>query len=84
MQLKNLLLEQFDHRPTPQQEEAFSKLSEFLATFRPESTFVLKGYAGTGKTSIVSAIVRSVSRLRKHAVLLAPTGRAAKVMTFYS
>ena len=46
--------------------------------------FLLKGYAGTGKTSIVSALVRAMHELEQKTVLLAPTGRAAKVFSVYS
>ncbi|MGO1649956.1 MAG: ATP-dependent DNA helicase [Sphingobacterium sp.] len=84
MQLKNILLEQFSHQATPQQDEVFSRLAEFLQTFRSDSVFVLRGYAGTGKTSIISALVNALPKIRKRTVLLAPTGRAAKVMSFYS
>ena len=50
----------------------------------PRSVFVLKGYAGTGKTSFVSAMVKVLPLIRKKAVLLAPTGRAAKVLSGYA
>lgn len=84
MHIKNLLLQQFSWKPTQQQEEVFSLLEEFLHTFAKDSVFILKGYAGTGKTTIISALVNSLSRINKRAVLLAPTGRAAKVMGNYS
>lgn len=84
MQLKDLLLNQFSHKPTPQQQEAFGALALFLQIFQQDHVFILTGYAGTGKTSIISALVNTLPKLNKRAVLLAPTGRAAKVMTFYS
>ena len=59
-------------------------IGDFLHTFDTESCFILKGYAGTGKTTIISALVKSLPRLNKRSVLLAPTGRAAKVMSHYS
>ncbi len=59
-------------------------IGDFLHTFDTESCFVLKGYAGTGKTTMISALVKSLPRLNKRSVLLAPTGRAAKVMAHYS
>jgi exodeoxyribonuclease-5 len=82
--IKNLLLQQFLWSPTPQQEQVFGLLAEFLQTFSKQSCFILKGYAGTGKTTIISALVNSLSRINKKSVLLAPTGRAAKVMSSYS
>lgn len=84
MHIKETLIQQFSHQATKQQEEVFEILSEFLYTFAEESCFILKGYAGTGKTTIISALVKSLSRLQKRSVLLAPTGRAAKVMSSYS
>ncbi|OYD45204.1 ATP-dependent endonuclease [Sphingobacterium cellulitidis] len=84
MQIKNSLLQQFSHQATQQQVEVFEILGEFLHTFAVESCFILKGYAGTGKTSIISALVKSLPRFHKRSVLLAPTGRAAKVMSAYS
>jgi ATP-dependent exoDNAse (exonuclease V) alpha subunit len=59
-------------------------LGEFIDDNDPRSVFVLKGYAGTGKTSFVSAMVKVLPAIRKKAVLLAPTGRAAKVFAGYS
>ena len=50
----------------------------------PEKIFLLKGYAGTGKTSVISALVRALNGLKQKSVLLAPTGRAAKVISGYS
>ncbi len=84
MFINNLLLQQFAWAPTDQQKEVFLLLSEFLHTFSNTSCFILKGYAGTGKTTIISALVNSLPTLRKKSVLLAPTGRAAKVMGAYS
>lgn len=84
MYIKNLLAQQFQWSPTAQQNEVFGLLVEFLHTFSNESCFILKGYAGTGKTTIISALVNSLPKIQKRAVLLAPTGRAAKVMSAYS
>jgi exodeoxyribonuclease-5 len=82
--IENMLLQQFPYTPTPGQEELISKLSAFLLDFKTSSIFVLKGYAGTGKTTVVSALVRILPDIHKQAVLLAPTGRAAKVLGGYS
>ncbi len=84
MYIKNLLAQQFTWKPTSQQEQVFGLLDEFLTTFDNRSCFVLKGYAGTGKTTIISALVNMLGRLNMRSVLLAPTGRAAKVMGNYS
>lgn len=84
MYLKNLLSQQFQWSPTSQQEQVFELLANFLHTFSKDSCFILKGYAGTGKTTIISALVQSLPRINKKSVLLAPTGRAAKVMSAYS
>lgn len=70
--------------PTTGQDIAISMLSEFITTDQHHPLFVLKGYAGTGKTTLVSALVRSMNQLRQRTVLLAPTGRAAKVFSVYS
>lgn len=84
MHIKNLLIQQFAWRPTAQQEQVFALLEDFLTTFHPSTCFLLKGYAGTGKTTSISALVKVLPLLNKRAVLLAPTGRAAKVMSHYS
>ncbi|WP_426587801.1 ATP-dependent DNA helicase [Mucilaginibacter sp. R-33] len=74
----------FPHEPTGQQTELFSKLHAFLKSTEGDECFILKGYAGTGKTTIVGALVKALRHYNYKAVLLAPTGRAAKVITNYS
>ena len=59
-------------------------MSRFLFDPEPRSAFLLRGYAGTGKTSLISALIRTLPALRVNCVLLAPTGRAAKVLSGYS
>ena len=60
-------------------------MDEFLLEETEEKpTFILRGYAGTGKTTLVSALVKVLPRLKMKSLLLAPTGRAAKVMAGYS
>ena len=78
------ILSHFPHQPTAMQESACLEMVQFLYDPDPASAFVLRGYAGTGKTSLVSALVRSAPALRIKTVLLAPTGRAAKVLSGYS
>ncbi|PRD47030.1 ATP-dependent DNA helicase [Sphingobacterium haloxyli] len=84
MHIQNLLTQQFVWQPTQQQQESFILLEDFLSAFSPTTCFILKGYAGTGKTTIISALVKILPVLQKKTVLLAPTGRAAKVMRHYS
>lgn len=59
-------------------------MSQFLYDNDPRSAFLLRGYAGTGKTSLVSALIQTLPQLRVNCVLLAPTGRAAKVLSGYA
>lgn len=59
-------------------------MSQFLYDKDPRSAFLLRGYAGTGKTSLVSALIQTLPQLRVSCVLLAPTGRAAKVISGYA
>lgn len=84
---KELLTQKFSHIPTKGQERLFEMLESFLLEKGKSSDkpiFVLKGYAGTGKTSALSALVNTLHFIRKKAVLLAPTGRAAKVMSAFA
>ena len=74
----------FPHEPTAQQLELFGLLHNFLLKDKGDECFILKGYAGTGKTTIVSALVKALKNYDQKSVLLAPTGRAAKVITSYS
>lgn len=76
--------QQIPFEPTQGQETAIGMLSEFVTTPQTHGLFVLKGYAGTGKTTLVSALVKTLNQLRQRVVLLAPTGRAAKVFSVYS
>lgn len=75
----------FPFAPTTGQAAFFQRMNAFLSKLPEEKpVFVLKGYAGTGKTSLVSALVKVLPKLDMRALLLAPTGRAAKVMSNYS
>jgi ATP-dependent exoDNAse (exonuclease V) alpha subunit len=74
----------FPHEPTSQQLELFAKLHQFLSSGEEDDCFILKGYAGTGKTTVLGALVKALPQYQFKAVLLAPTGRAAKVITNYS
>lgn len=78
------ILEAFGFPPTPSQQGCVEKLALFLSNREERRTFLLNGYAGTGKTSLMSAVVKVLNDLSVPVVLLAPTGRAAKVMSNYS
>ena len=66
------------------QMQLLDKLSRFITSQAPRKAFILRGYAGTGKTSIMAALVQSLKQLNQRFVLLAPTGRAAKVLSRYA
>ena len=74
----------FPHEPTSQQLELFDRLHSFLLSDNGDECFILKGYAGTGKTTVLGALVKALKYYNYKSVLLAPTGRAAKVITNYS
>ena len=79
-----LLKDKFPHDPTAKQSVALQKLASFVLSKEKDSVFMLKGFAGTGKTTIVGTIVTNLWKTTMKAVLMAPTGRAAKVMSNYS
>ncbi|MDR1683051.1 MAG: AAA family ATPase, partial [Candidatus Symbiothrix sp.] len=74
----------FPFTPTEEQSQALNRLSDFLFDRNNQSLFLLKGYAGTGKSSLIGALVKTLTELKQPTVLLAPTGRAAKVFAAYS
>ena len=74
----------FPFTPTAEQDIAIDALSEFILSDNDRKVFLLCGYAGTGKTSLISALVRTMAQLERKTTLLAPTGRAAKVFSSYS
>lgn len=78
------LVEGFPFVPTAQQDITLQKLSDFIVEDKKDRVFILKGYAGTGKTSIVGTLTKSLWKIKMKSVLVAPTGRAAKVMANYS
>ncbi len=81
---EELIRKSFPHTPTLQQMELFNLLHRFLISTDDETCFILKGYAGTGKTTVLAALVKLLRNYNFQSVLLAPTGRAAKVMSNYS
>lgn len=74
----------FLYKPTLEQEKAVKFLADFLFSPQSDAVFLLKGYAGTGKTSLIGALVKTLDQLEQKCVLLAPTGRAAKVFSHYA
>lgn len=82
--LRALIRENFTHIPTEEQEYVMDLWCKFLLNRSDDCIFLLKGYAGTGKTSLVGALVRTMKMLKQRVILLAPTGRAAKVMGGYA
>lgn len=79
-----ILKDKFPHIPTTKQSLALEKLAEFVIAERSQAIFLLKGFAGTGKTTLVGDLVNNLWKTKMKAVLMAPTGRAAKVMSLYS
>lgn len=79
-----LLKEQFPFEVTAQQNILLDQLAEFTLNSDSDTLFMVKGYAGTGKTTIIGTLVNNLWKVKKSAVLLAPTGRAAKVISNYS
>jgi len=82
--ISNLIIGEIKFEPTDCQREMADKLSEFITSNSPNIVFLLKGYAGTGKTTALSALVKVLDTLQTKTVLLAPTGRASKVLSRYS
>ncbi|MBF6653762.1 ATP-dependent endonuclease [Flavobacterium columnare] len=80
----SILRKKFPFQPTVKQDVFFGKVAEFVESSNKNELFVLKGYAGTGKTTLISTIVNHLAEVQKKYVLLAPTGRAAKVIANYS
>ena len=82
--LKNILTQNLPFTPTACQAELIEVLSVFITSNEPDEIMLIKGYAGTGKTTMVFSLTKSLATLKIRSVLLAPTGRAAKVMAGYS
>ena len=86
--LNNYLTQQikrnFCYQPTEEQEKAMKCIADFLSEPKNDTLLLLKGYAGTGKTTLIGAVVKTLSEMRAGYVLMASTGRAAKVFSHYS
>ncbi|MGC4039764.1 MAG: AAA family ATPase [Flavobacterium sp.] len=83
-QFYSILQKEFPFQPTVKQDVFLQKIADFVTNENGDEVFVLKGYAGTGKTTVISTIVNNLGAVSKKYVLLAPTGRAAKVIANYS
>ncbi|MEM9686932.1 MAG: AAA family ATPase [Bacteroidota bacterium] len=79
-----LLSKKFAHQATLMQDMVLRQLSDFVFSNTSDTVFLLKGFAGTGKTTTISVLVNNLWNAKKKSVLLAPTGRAAKVIAGYS
>lgn len=88
MSLNSFFLEQikknFPFEPTDEQASSLDQITDFLFSRTSDGIFLLKGYAGTGKSSLIGALVKTMTDFEQKTVLLAPTGRAAKVFSSYS
>jgi exodeoxyribonuclease V len=80
----NNLCKNLGNTPTDDQSDALKKIASYICDNNNDVIFLMTGYAGTGKTSVISSIVKTLDLLRMRSVLLAPTGRAAKVLSSYS
>ncbi len=79
-----ILTEKFKFEPTASQVKGFEKIAHFLSDAPEDSLLLIKGYAGTGKTTLIGHLVQQLSKIKKKSILLAPTGRAAKVLSAYA
>ena len=83
-ELKYRILQALEFEPTAEQERALEVFTAFMTDRAEQVVMILRGSAGTGKTTLAGAIVRALARLNQKLMLLAPTGRAAKVFSLYS
>ena len=80
----NHLCKNLGNTPTDDQSEALKKIADYITGNTNDVIFLLTGYAGTGKTSLISSVVKTLDLLRMRSVLMAPTGRAAKVLSSFA
>ncbi len=79
-----LLIKKFPFQPTASQAVWINEITEYLFYGSPSTVFILKGYAGTGKSTSIGHLVKFLPKVAYRAILMAPTGRAAKVMSGYA
>ena len=82
--IKNKIIEHFYFTPTANQSELIDNLSNFVNSGQRDKIILIKGFAGTGKTTLISAFIKALHEMKIKSQLLAPTGRAAKVLSNYS
>ena len=82
--MEALIMDNFGFQPTQEQEIAAKMMSEFIFDRAQDTVFLLRGYAGTGKTTLVGALVQALDQLQQRTVLMASTGRAAKVFALHT
>ncbi len=82
--LEKLFQDNLEHEPTQGQQELIALMSEFILKKEDRSALLIKGYAGTGKTTILASLVKVLTELNINTILMAPTGRAAKVLSMYA
>ena len=82
--LSGLILKELGYPPTNDQSIVIEKLGGFIVSERNDQVLLIRGYAGTGKTTVIAALVNVLKKMNQQVVLLAPTGRAAKVLAQYS
>ena len=82
--LKNVFLRHLRYEPTEGQNILMDALSQMICSVDPRQLMIIRGYAGTGKTSVIAAFIRTLADFKIESVLVAPTGRAAKVLSRYS
>ena len=80
-ELRYRILQTFGFTPTPEQERALEVFSLFMTDREEHVVMIMRGSAGTGKTTLAGAIVKAMARLNQKLMLLAPTGRAANVFS---
>ena len=83
-ELTYAIQQEFQKEPTNDQKQAIRTFIDFLTDTDRQSVMILRGSAGTGKTTLAGALVRAMQRLHQRVMLVAPTGRAAKVFSLYS
>ena len=82
--VSDMIVKEIGYEPTNSQNLLSGQLSEFISSDQKNQAYLIKGYAGTGKTTVINALVKVLDKLKIQSVLLAPTGRATKVLTQYT
>lgn len=82
--LSKKIIDKLPFVPTDEQNKLVESLSAFLMSHKSDEVYLLRGYAGTGKTSVMGALIQVMTDLKQKAILMAPTGRAAKVFSSYA